>query len=578
METRVLIRHIILRTFVHAIFYLVVFSSCKKERSCEDCKGNKPPVAKAGLDQWINLPLDSITVNGSQSYDPDGSIVRFSWRRIGGPASHMISSPASHTTAINSLVPGSYSFELRVTDNGGLSALDTIRVVVSDPSQPNRPPVANAGPDQVIILPVVATTLNGSASTDPDNNIVIYSWSRISGPSSANIAQPNSVQSVVDGLQQGTYLFELHVIDDGGLSDRDTVQIEVSPLPPPPACDGTSRATIQAQLVPIGTLSKARMLISPITVGTKILFAGGRWSEDCPDCWGSSRVDIYDTVTHQWSIAELSAGRFGLATTSFNNKAFFAGGENGDGAFNLLYDNVDIYDAVSNTWSTATLSEKRSYIAAATVGSKVFFAGGWQEEHRFVPPTSKVDIYDFQTNTWSVANLSLARGYIAPIVHGQKIFFGGGWRYGELPSDRIDIYDDASQSWSTSNLLIPMMIPGGIRVGDQLTWADGCDVEIKNALSGSSIAAKLFNPGEWYIADGQNLVRKDNKVIFFRAHGITNKFDIYDLSSNTWSVGVLSNFDVELTTIISVNNTIYVTGGWDKINGKMNDTVWKLVF
>ncbi len=38
----------------------------------------------------------------------------------------------------------------------------------------NRPPVANAGPDQTIILPVNSVTLDGSASTDPDGTITSY--------------------------------------------------------------------------------------------------------------------------------------------------------------------------------------------------------------------------------------------------------------------------------------------------------------------------------------------------------------------------------------------------------------------
>jgi hypothetical protein len=578
MEASILKRNILYISVALTIYAVVILVSCKKELSCENCIGNKPPVAKAGLDQWINLPLDSVEVNGSQSHDPDGSIVRFSWRRISGPVSNVIRNPSSPISIISNFVAGSYTFELTVTDNGGLTGRDTLRVVVADPSQPNRPPVANAGLDKNLVSPVSSVFLDGSLSTDPDNNIVIYSWSRISGPSAVTITQPNSVTTNVDGLQLGIYLFELRVTDDGGLFDMDTMQVDLTPVLPPPACDGTNRPVIPARLIEVGNLSKGRIIISAATVGTKILFAGGRWSEDCPDCWGSSRVDIYDTVTHQWSTSELSMGRFGIATATLGSKAFFAGGENGDGAFNLILDKVDIYDALTNTWSTATLSEKRSYIAAASVGTKVFFAGGWQEEHRWVPPTTKVDIFDTHTNTWSVTSLSQARGYIAPVVHGQKIFFGGGVKFGDVASERIDVYDDAGHSWSTSSLLFPMELPGGVSVADQLIWSYGCDVERKNALTGASVAAKLSSPVSWYIGDGQNLVRKDNKVIFFKGYGETHKFDIYDLSTNTWSIGVIPNFDIQYSTIISVNNTIYITGGAGNSIGGLNKKVWKLEF
>ena len=52
-----------------------IFISCKKEKSCERCiNGNKPPIAIAGPDQVITLPTDSISLDGSASNDPDGTI------------------------------------------------------------------------------------------------------------------------------------------------------------------------------------------------------------------------------------------------------------------------------------------------------------------------------------------------------------------------------------------------------------------------------------------------------------------------------------------------------------------------
>ena len=65
--------------------------------------------------------------------------------------------------------------------------------------------------------------LDGSASTDPDNNIVSYAWTKISGPSSFNIVNVNAVQTQVSNLTEGIYQFELKVTDAGGLIDRDTM-------------------------------------------------------------------------------------------------------------------------------------------------------------------------------------------------------------------------------------------------------------------------------------------------------------------------------------------------------------------
>ena len=56
--------------------WLVVSTSCRREYSCEKC-GNKPPIANAGNDAKLILPLDSLTLDGKASADPDGKIT--SW-------------------------------------------------------------------------------------------------------------------------------------------------------------------------------------------------------------------------------------------------------------------------------------------------------------------------------------------------------------------------------------------------------------------------------------------------------------------------------------------------------------------
>ena len=61
----------------------------------------------------------------------------------------------------------------------------------------NRPPVADAGADQTITLPTNTVNLDGSGSTDPDNNITGYAWTKISGPSTFNIVNANVVQTQV---------------------------------------------------------------------------------------------------------------------------------------------------------------------------------------------------------------------------------------------------------------------------------------------------------------------------------------------------------------------------------------------
>jgi hypothetical protein len=115
-------------------------TACKKETSCEDCyenqstqpraNTNKPPIADAGSDQTINLPTDSILLNGTASHDPDGRIIAFQWTKISGPSSINILNANSEQVMVTNLTEGVYDFELTVTDTLGLFGKDTITVTV----------------------------------------------------------------------------------------------------------------------------------------------------------------------------------------------------------------------------------------------------------------------------------------------------------------------------------------------------------------------------------------------------------------------------------------------------------------
>lgn len=103
--------------------------------------------------------------------------------------------------------------------------------VSNPPPAVNRPPVANAGSDQTITLPVNTTALDGGGSTDPDNNIRTFLWTKLSGPSSFTISDATAVWTRVTNLVEGVYQFELNVTDAGGKFHRDTVQVTVATDP-----------------------------------------------------------------------------------------------------------------------------------------------------------------------------------------------------------------------------------------------------------------------------------------------------------------------------------------------------------
>lgn len=189
---------------------------------------NTPPVVYAGSDTIIMLPTDSVLLTGSATDADGGSILSYQWTKISGQNSNIIVTPDGAQTLVNGMRAGSYSFEFAATDNGNLTARDTILLTVLPP--PNVLPTATAGTDQIITLPANAITLTGSGA-DSDGTIASIQWTKISGPETYLFQDSTAVQTTVGNLSRGIYQFAFQVIDNRGDSARDTIQITVNAPP-----------------------------------------------------------------------------------------------------------------------------------------------------------------------------------------------------------------------------------------------------------------------------------------------------------------------------------------------------------
>ncbi len=190
------------------------------------CSGsNEPPVANSGADQTVTED-DTVTLDGSGSYDPDGNPISFTWSQTAGP-SVALSDPASESPTFT---PPDVSentvltFSLVVHDWQLDSDPDEVNITVTPV---NHAPVANAGADQHQDEGTLVT-LDGSASTDPDGDTLEYTWTQISGPavvlSDENAAISTFTAPDVEGYVDFT--FELTVSDsEYSSSDEITVVI-----------------------------------------------------------------------------------------------------------------------------------------------------------------------------------------------------------------------------------------------------------------------------------------------------------------------------------------------------------------
>ncbi|MGL1886098.1 MAG: glycosyl hydrolase family 8 [Reichenbachiella sp.] len=126
--------------------------------------------------------------------------------------SHVIALPQGNYTIGIKAISGGWNINWFSITGGG--------------SNENNAPVANAGSNQSVQLPATSATLSGSA-TDADGDVLSFSWTQVSGPNNANIANASNASTTVDGLVAGTYTFSL-TATDGQASDTDMATVTVA--------------------------------------------------------------------------------------------------------------------------------------------------------------------------------------------------------------------------------------------------------------------------------------------------------------------------------------------------------------
>lgn len=254
--------------------------------------------------------------------------------------------------------------------------------------------------------------------------------------------------------------------------------------------------------------------MSAAVVGDKAVFAGG-----CVGPYGdfsSDAVDIYCSTSDQWTTAQLSKARAGIAATTVGGKAIFAGGYDYSlgTTEKVPQDTVDIYNEATGLWTRAALSVARYGICPVTVGDLVIFAGGRSPYQYF----SVADIYNSRTGEWSTAPLSIARSDMVSARVGHTVLFAGA-DY-SVNAAAVDIFDADTGIWSNS--ILPS--PGRLY------------------MAGASVGTKAFFAGGDVGASFSDAV------------------DIYDVSTHTWSTAALSQARTGITAATTGDQAIFVSG------------------
>ena len=261
--------------------------------------GNQLPTADANgpYTGTVNVP---VSFDGTGSNDADGNIVSFSWNFGDGATGSSATPNHTYVTA------GTFNVSLTVTDDAGDTDTATSTATIG---LGNLPPVADAnGPYNGTAG--IAVAFDGSGSSDPDGNIISYSWDFGDGSTGSGVS-PNHVYASAN-----VYNVTLTVMDDAGVTDAagTTASIVAAPVNQPPVADANGPYTGE--------------------VGNAVVFDGS----------GSSDPDG-NIVSYSWDFGDGASG------TGVNPSHTYAA----DGNFTVALTVTDNEGASNSTSTTASI-------------------------------------------------------------------------------------------------------------------------------------------------------------------------------------------------------------------------------
>jgi hypothetical protein len=183
---------------------------------------NFPPIANAGSSQNVSIGFVGgtasrvVTLDGTGSTDPDHDVLTFAWTLLTKPtgSTAVLSRATDPKPTFTADVAGTYTATLIVSDGKLISNVPSVVTIVASIS--NSAPVANAGVKQFVVFGASSTvTLDGTYSTDSDNDQLFYKWTLVSKPtgSAAVLSSASDPKPTFTANLAGEYVFALQVND-----------------------------------------------------------------------------------------------------------------------------------------------------------------------------------------------------------------------------------------------------------------------------------------------------------------------------------------------------------------------------
>lgn len=283
------------------------------------------------------------------------------------------------------------------------------------------------------------------------------------------------------------------------------------------------------------------------------------------------------TFAASWN---LTKGGDGIVGVTAGNKVIFMGGELPNTTGTKTYnDVVDIYDVSSGLKTSYQGLGGRRNIKTVNVGDKAVFIGG--QGYIFasgagIMPSGSFELYDSANNSWVYGSMPNPRDGHAITALENKVYVAGGlsyyfdrlYGYIKYSTRDVDVFDTLTRTWSVAGQLsTPRSGLSATSVCGKVLFAGGSSdiVDIYDSSTNSWSIAHLS------IARSEiSAVTVGSKAYFLGGRdnlGLTDRIDIFDCGTGSWSVDTMP-FSISATDHVGViGNKIFLSGRTSGNNG-----------
>ncbi|MFA5365294.1 MAG: hypothetical protein WC325_08970 [Candidatus Bathyarchaeia archaeon] len=261
-----------------------------------------------------------------------------------------------------------------------------------------------------------------------------------------------------------------------------------------------------------------------------------------------------EAVENNWATLEpMPTTLSGLGVAVVNGKLYVIGS-------GVTYE----YNIAADSWNTKTsMPTSRSSFGVAVIDNQIYVIGGG---------SAVTEVYYPETDTWETkTSMDIARSGMSASVVNEKIYLVGGNEI-ESPYDEIsvtEVYDPLTDTWATLKQ-IPIAVTGHVSavVGTKIYIIGGAvgrnitqiyDTETDTWNTGATMPTGVDSAGTGVLE--VNETKRIYVVGGKQNLDAVNLTQIYDPTTDTWTLGTPMPTARYSFGVAVLNNTLYAIGG-----------------